>query len=441
MSTSGVLHHNLPSLPSNPNLITEEANEYNLNREIRFLLPEELVALPEYDVRPYKDGDAELEAKKIERLARSIEELGQRDDCEAVPFRGENGTECYAITIGNRRKRAIALINSKRTANAKPLLRVRVAIDRSGRDILKKAWHSNGQREQPTVMDLALLCIRKCEEERWDQNYSAWKKCAVFFGVDTASITQAMRIVKSDDPVVMRAVADGRISAASAFDLLTEPDPKVRAAALEKAEEIEAERRPDKVREVKRTDPATGKTVTDVEMPRVENPAVRKGLRKAQEEARGVTEPLPDGPETPFDGPEPATISTTGAPEASVSPVPPALAPRPLPLKRQEILEFFEEKDGPAYGHPDGAVRKFVNYFVAEYVAGRGNQKTADKLFDAMVKGADRGKEEKAVNHKAVTKTATGRNRRKDAKPVKAAKPAAVKKAAKKAAAKKAPKK
>lgn len=414
----------VPILGANPNTssYSSDINDCNRNREILFLRPEDMVLLPQHDVRPFKDIDNEAEAQKIEKMALSLESIGQQDDCIAVPWKMD-GKEVFALIAGNRRRRAMALLNQKLSGNGKPLMRLRVAIDRSGKDLIKKAWQTNGIREMPNTMDLAAICVRLCEEHGWDKAFKGWKKCAEYLNVDPATITQAIRIYNSNDPELMRQVASGRITATAAFDLLTEGDVEVRKDALKRAEEIELERSPDKAREVKRPD-----GTVDVEATRIKGDAVRKGLREAQAN-RPVQPPVRREKWEEVEKSTLASAPAASAPAAS-APVKPT---RALPWNRKEIVEYFEAKDGPMYGHIDSAVRVWLNYLTTRLFRGEGNVAEADKLFAAAVKGSDPGKGLLSTIPAGPTKTATGRQKRTDAKGP------ATKKAAKKVPAKKAP--
>lgn len=370
----------------NPNEQTGQTDKEG--REIKFLRPDELVDIPELDVRPFKDVNNEQEAGLIEALAQSIEDIGQRDDVIATPWKID-GKEVWGLLSGSRRRRAVALLNQKYASNAKPLLTLRVAIDRSNKDLVKKAWQSNDQRKSRTVLDLAMVVERLCETNKWEVNNKGFTKAADYLSVDRTTIHQAFKIYRSNDEELMRQVASGRISAQSAYDLLSEKDPKVRKAAILYAEEEEMGRRPDKAVEVKKAG-KDGKVRIDVEMPRIENPSIRKGLLKAQGEAKP---PVVETISVDFDDDVPDWVNGKVKP-TNVSTMP-TDKPKALRLKLPVILEFFSLKDGPDYGHKNGAIREFLYYFTQTYVTGKGSKKKADALFDAMVEKSDRGTEVK----------------------------------------------
>src|SRR3990167_5316727 len=81
---------------------------------------------------------------------------------------------------------------------------------------------------------------------------------------------------------------------------------------------------------------------------------------------------------------------------------------KPITLSRKDIIEHFEQFDGPIYGHLDSAVREWVRYFADKFVQGKGTERTIMAKWDRMVKKADKGTKqpEPKAEEKAVPATA-----------------------------------
>jgi hypothetical protein len=60
-------------------------------------------------------------------------------------------------------------------------------------------------------------------------------------------------------------------------------------------------------------------------------------------------------------------------------------------LTRRELLDSIQVFDSPQYGHPNGAVRQWVTYFVDEFAQGKGTVVTMRKRFNVMVAKASKG--------------------------------------------------
>lgn len=285
-------------------------------------------------------SDQEDEAKRIERLAASIEREGQLDDCILIP----NG-DGYVLYAGHRRRRAVALLNQQRALRAQPLLKVRCRIDRAGGDVKRRAIASNLHREGFSPMDLALIIRDLRRDNKWEGPRGT-KAIAEYLQTSMATIGQHERFL--DAPGEIQAELHARrISAETAFTLLKAAPEKVREV-LDRAEDIQA--------------------ATDA---RRDRPDRNKAHREAGTKPKRF--PLE----------KPAVVEAMRETEGAIA--------RPIVLSRTELIESIEQFDADSYGYPDGAVRQWVQYFVDKFSKGMGTPETFRKKFDAMVAKAPKG--------------------------------------------------
>ena len=226
-----------------------------------YFLPNEIQTDARFNVRPSSaDDDGE-----IERLAQSIEESGQIDPGVVVPVNQTDEGEDYILLIGHRRRRAITLINTKYALLGKPLLKMKVAVDRSTRaysEQLRHAIASNLHRKSFTPMDLALLIQRLKTENKWI-GYQGSKKVADFLGVNPATVTQHERLLGADASI-QAGVSTGKLSAQSAFDLLSVKPEKLEEVNERSAQAAPTGRAKNNVvkRAIRETEEATARVVS-----------------------------------------------------------------------------------------------------------------------------------------------------------------------------------
>lgn len=343
--------------------------------EVIYLRPEKIQVDERFNVRPYSDQDPD-----IDQLAESIERDGQLDAGIVYPVtkKGLNASDTpdeYVLIAGHRRRRALIINNETRSRSGQPLLKMRVTIDRSGGDHLRKAISSNLHRSDFSPMDLATLITRIMADNGWDkQDFASSKKVAKYLGVSPTQITQHLRFLKAPKEIQEK-LHSGELSAQSAFDLLSVSQEK-REQVLNLAAEIQAQTDESKGKASKSSKgapqivvpPSSNKSESTPSKKRIERPAVVKAIR------------------------------TLGDDESA----------SPIPRTRKEIVEFFASLDGPAYGHVDSQVRTFVAYFTEKWVQGKGTDKTLLSKFDAMVAGSDKGNKPDKVEEpksKAAPKT------------------------------------
>jgi len=227
--------------------------------EIIYLSPEQVISDERYNVRLWSDGGSEEEAHQVELLAETIERDGQIDAAVVIPSDGS-----YICVVGNRRKRAISMINERRTRQGKPLLKLRVVVDRSGDDPLRKAIVSNLHRRDFTPMDMAALVKKLRDLHDWHE-YKGAKEIAHYLQVDVATVCQYERFLDLDVDI-QKAIHEGVISCQSGFDLLN-VSPERRADVLKLARSIQDVRKPSH---------------------RIEHPAIVDAIRETKTEQRPI---------------------------------------------------------------------------------------------------------------------------------------------------------
>lgn len=294
------------------------------------LLPAQISLDPRFDVRPFSKDNSADEDKRIVAMALSIEEIGQLDAVLITPAR--------VLVAGHRRRRAVLLINERRSACGQSLLRIRCAVDSSGGDLRRKAIHSNLRRKEASAMDLAYLIVQIRRENSWS-GFSGAVKVAEYLGVDDATITQHEKLLSAEKDL-QNQIHAGTISAHSALKLLkTLNTPAERAEAISRAAEIQAEDVLDKALEAHVKAQASGsrnqhaaKTITEsVVKTRIEHPAIVKAIRERH-----------------------AVITTT----------------RKLCLTRVELIASISQFDAEPYPF---AVRELARYWAKDFASGQGN--------------------------------------------------------------------
>jgi ParB-like chromosome segregation protein Spo0J len=306
-----------------------------------FYLPEQLGTEPLYQ-RPTGFGDEELEAKKVEKLADAIDRDGQLDSALIIP--GKEPGDNPILLAGHRRRRAIALINEKRSAlPGAELLRIRCRMIDPKSDLKRIVITSNVQREGYTPLELGQI-IKECRQEHQWGEFAGAKKVAQYLGISSAQVTQHEKLLTAP-PEIQSCLKDGTLTAQSAFDMLDVKKEK-QSEVLKRAEEIQREK------SQRLTPKALAARKEKGIENRLENPAIKKAIRE-----------------------------TPGASDSG----------KLTPLSKKDLLEAIEAFDSPAYGKIDGAVRQWASYFVGTYAKGGGTVATMRKKFDAMTSKASKG--------------------------------------------------
>lgn len=319
--------------------------------QLIYLPPEEVLFPDELDVRPWSKliGPTELEIEEIDKLAKTIDEEGQIDPIKVRV----NPEGKYEALTGSRRVQAILQINAGKGKNEKPLRVKAIVSDEPIKQAhaFRQAAISNIQRKSLSPMDFA-ACIKTVKENV--KGFATPKTLAEYFAVSPATISQHLKLLELPNDIQMR-VHKGELSNDAAFALVN-VKPEKRAEVLAKGAEIQQA-------EAAKTD--TPQTITPVAQGT--QPPPKKAPRKTKTvKARHVKE---------------AARETPGA-EA-----------KPQARSRKEIVDFFVDNQGPAYGYPNGSIHKFLAAFV-KWAHGELSDRTLDKYFSEMVVKADRGKPE-----------------------------------------------
>lgn len=191
-----------------------------------YLYPEELSIEPKFNSRlwPPTQADQERELGEIKLLAQSIGSQGQLDSCVCVvdPARPLP----HILVIGHRRRRAIAELNAAKLdrqddpgIGAVPLMKVRVRIDRTGKDPIQQAIISNLYEKSYSPMDMAsaIYYIRKLY--KWD-GLVGTQRIAVYLGLQPATVMQYEKLLTGSDEETRAALHSGLITVQSAHDIL-----------------------------------------------------------------------------------------------------------------------------------------------------------------------------------------------------------------------------
>jgi hypothetical protein len=384
--------------------MSDVAINYNLPDAEVFYKPEELEISPKYDMRPWSSAH-QTEDKTIEKLADSIEELGQLDDVlialeQRKGKKGEEGKEVPVILAGQRRRRAIQLVNQRRNGQATSMLPVRCRVVKDPEKAWKAAWASNKEREQMTPMDIAMK-IHSMREE-YGTDLKGTGKIGRQLGLDKASVHQYEKFVvdKAFTKVLQGKLHEGTISMQSAFDIVAAKitDPSEQEEVIKKAKKHQDDAAVEKITddETLSTDEKKTQVKKAKEKKRVESPAIRKAIKEKRPDAK-------------------------------------------TKYSKSQARKFFAELDGPAYGFVNGPVRQFISYFVQLLGEGVGDEEELLKKWDKLVSYAPTGektkeddappvKVKKARVEKVRVEKAPKKEKAKEAKPAKDKKSKAAKK-------------
>lgn len=247
----------------------------SIGMETVFLLPSQILTNPRHNVRPFSSESTDTEDDFIERLAATIERDGQMDALVITPG--------HELIAGHRRRKAVMVINERRSARGCSLLKLRCAVDATGGDLKRKAIISNLHRKANSAMDLAYLITQIRQEHQW-VGYPGALKVADYLGVDVTTIRQHEKFLSAEKDLQNR-IHNGTISAQSAFDLMNNlKSPADRSEAVIRAAEIQAEDKLEKTLENYRTGAVSlDKTTDELRREpgkRIEHPAIVKAIRE-----------------------------------------------------------------------------------------------------------------------------------------------------------------
>lgn len=292
--------------------------------------PKDIMIDDVVNVRPFT-SKVKGDDKDIAQLAESIRIEGQ---ITPVEVRYDTGNGTFHLIAGHRRVRAIALLNKTAKEPIEVQAVVKMDEDVSDDTALRHAIMENVQRENMSPMDIAMMITTIRERFGWAGS-SGSKKVASYMGVSPATITTHESLLGLDESLQAR-IHSGELKADAAL-IIAKVAPEKREEVIETAKASQA------VEEAS----GKGKKTTSVKA---------KHIAKAAREVAGATKDEDK-----------------------------------KPLTRGELLDFFEDMQGPAYGYEDGDVRKFATYFTTKFAKGIGTATHANKLFAICVEKAHKG--------------------------------------------------
>lgn len=329
-----------------------------------FLLPQELEVDERFNVRKYSMKSEAAQAKEQKLLDEMAESLSkqQLDDVLAIED-SSGGKKRYIVFAGHRRRAAALIENQRRSANGQPLLRLRVRLIDNTSDVRQQAIQSNLVRQNLSGMDLAMLIQEVMDENGWT-GFNGQKKAAKYLGVSTALVVTHSKFVNAPHELQEK-LGLGLISVDSALQIIGGLGESLGAESVQsvltdaRAKQVEA------AKQKASADVAAGKKTTEQAQEvvakaaegKIEAPAVAKAVREHQDKQ------VEDG------------------------------KAKPVRRTLKEVLEWVQSLDGPAYGHPDSAVREWARKFYA-YCMGEASEKVMQGRFDTMTENAHQGTKE-----------------------------------------------
>lgn len=311
----------------------------SIGQDTVYLLPSQIHTNPRHNVRPFSSEATDAEDALIEKLAVTIERDGQMDALVVTPE--------YELIAGHRRRKAVMVINERRSARGGSLLKLRCAVDATGGDLKRKAIISNLHRKANSAMDLAYLITQIRKENGWVGGPGA-HKVAEYLGIDHTTVNQYEKFLGAEKDLQNK-IHDGTISAQSALDLMKAlGSPKERTEIVVRAAEIQAEDKLEKTLENYRNGSANlEKTTAELyrePTKRIEHPAIVKAIR----ERHTVT-----------------THTTT----------------HKLTRSRSELVQSIAQFDSSDYSD---AARSFASYWANKYSMGIGTTDELKAKFQAI---------------------------------------------------------
>lgn len=345
------------------------AQQIQIEPKIVMLLPEEVV-IDEAILRARPMYDPQEEAKEVEELAKNIQRDTQLEPIvvRPVPYTAEPYNR-FHLVAGRRRIDAGFFINSQKS-KGEDQFRLAAVVNPAitEKDAFRAALSENLKRKNLSAIQFALVSKSVREENSWAGGKNT-KKVADYLQVSPATVTQAEKLLTLPEDIQQQ-VHRGDLTAKAAFDILDVKEEK-REEVLDKARQGQVEE--------ERTQTTTEGTA--VEGKGKKKPVQSKHVRRAARDTEGALD-------------------------------------KAKPRSRKDIVEFFEMNDGPAYGHPNGAVRQFIGYFL-KWTAGEGTDRTLTAKFDAMVEKADKGTPDSAGTPKTAKKAAKPATKKASKKPAK----------------------
>ena len=302
--------------------------------DIILLRTEDVVLDEVTDVRPWAKS-SEDEDKALKGLAGSIARDGQ---LQPIIVREAREDGKFPIIAGHRRLAAITFGNATGLFGEEKFVIASVLQGVSDEDAMRKAIIENSERLQMSPMDVALNIVKMRDRMGLTEDKSWSRTVGDMLGKSRSFVTQKMKLLEELSPTLQKKVHQGKVAEDAALMLMKVEEEQV-AEVLEAAEaDAEAEEKQER----------KGKG---------------GGARKAKVLEKHV---------------EKAARAKDALKEK-------------VARSRKQIIESFEQFDSGVYGYEDSSVRKFVRFFVDQYVKGEGSETKFKRLFNAMIEGAFMG--------------------------------------------------
>lgn len=383
-----------------------------INRNI-YLLPGEL-SPNEANLKARPAETTADRARRVADMVQSIKGAGQTTPVLVMEISDDGGTVHYEYVEGGSRVDAIAQINAAHALLAKPVAPIKVwcSVLPGDTDTFRTAVVSNIHRFGNSILELGAICKETAERNGFSGRGMV-KKIAAYLGISEPRVVEYMRVNEKASPALRAKIISGEVTslevALKILDMPVEKQDVITARAAEIALATAVDKAAAKAAKANGGE-MTVISETGVEV--VEVPFLPDGT--VVDAASGSTESASAVASVPG-----TTVGTTETPRITGSAVREAAAEvgeTAGPLKKNDILDFFAEKIGPAYGD---SVKAFCEYFCDTYAKGVGTERTANKLFDVMTaqsaetKAANKAKAKEAAEQaKAEAKAAAEKAKR-----------------------------
>lgn len=344
------------------------------------LIPELLVqSAANSAARPYQtDAD---KTRRRDEMIKTIKANDQLQPVLVMEVNDDAGIH-YEYIDGDARVAAIA----KMSETSQTPLTVWCSVVSEG-DMYRKSIAANLHREGTSVLQLGSIINSALERNKWTGR-GRFQKVSEYLGIPQPRITEILKVYDHANPEVRQALMDGHVQAldvalkmVEAMDQVNAIDPTKGSALLQRAVEIAAER------------------VAPV-APVVSAPVAGSDIPSDSEVPSEVSQS-----DNALNAPVPAESTTTPTPAvvtgADVRAAAQEQGVNAGPKSRKDIIEFFSEKDGPAYGDNESAIRQFCRYLSERWVKSDGTDRTLDKLFDVMTAQSKETKDANKAKAKA----------------------------------------
>lgn len=354
--------------------------------EVIQLPPAEVLWDDVTNVRPWEVADKDAETKRIAALAKDIVMEGQLQPIVARVIETGTGVEYHGIA--GRRRHAAVVYAIDQLGHKDLKLNVLLLHDVTDESAYRKALTENFKRLNMSPMDMAMNIVTIRSVHGWDEDKDWSKKVAgVLGGVSRAYVTQKLKLLELPDEQQTQ-IHQGLLSEEAALTVSTKLKPGTDKSAIVKH-----------ATEIAKAELSTGTILT--------GPAAQGDDEQGQGQDQGSGQEPGDGTGTgTFENPT-LTVAEVLAKKGNTAPVQErhinaaaraadALA-KPEKLKRGEVIEIITQFDSSVYGHPNGAVRKWISMFESMCDGKPVSHRAFKKAFDDMTAGADQGTPEPEV--------------------------------------------